>query len=109
MRQWDIYLFPFSKAGPHPAVILSNDERCANPDLQYVNALICTTVRVTRPAKKYESMLDEADGLGWRTAVRCDIVHLLAKDQFQEKSGIVTRERRRAIGRKLIECLRLPY
>ncbi len=109
MRQWDIYLFPFSKAGPHPAVILSNDERWANPDLKYVNALICTTVRITRPAKKHESILHEADGLDRQTAVRCDIVHLLAKDLFQEKRGTVTREHRRAIGRKMIECLRLPY
>ena len=42
MRQWEIYLFPFREEKPHPAVILSNEERCVNDDLEYVNALINT-------------------------------------------------------------------
>jgi hypothetical protein len=29
MRQWDIFLFPFTKEQPHPVVILSIDERAA--------------------------------------------------------------------------------
>lgn len=36
MRQWDIDLYAFEKEGPHPVVVLSNDELCANPDIQYV-------------------------------------------------------------------------
>jgi hypothetical protein len=54
VRQWEIYLFPFEKEKPHPAVIISNDERCLNSDLEYVNALICTSAKVNREAKKNE-------------------------------------------------------
>jgi len=32
VRQWDILLFPFREGLPHPAVIISNDERCENGD-----------------------------------------------------------------------------
>ena len=71
MRQWDIYLFPFSAELPHPAVIISNDERCENADLEAVNALIRTTAHLNRSPKKNEIILDEADGLDWKTAVRC--------------------------------------
>jgi len=28
MRPWDIYLFAFKEEGAHPAVIISNEERC---------------------------------------------------------------------------------
>lgn len=45
MKQWEIHLFPFSEEGAHPAVILSNDERCENPAITHVNALLCTSLR----------------------------------------------------------------
>ncbi|MBA3833852.1 MAG: hypothetical protein H0X34_18550 [Chthoniobacterales bacterium] len=66
MRQWEIHLFPFEKERPHPAVIISNDERCLNDDLDYVNALICTSARVNREAKKNEVILNGADSLDWK-------------------------------------------
>jgi hypothetical protein len=53
-------------------------------------------------------ILDESDGLQWKTAVKCDIIHLLKKDGFGELRGVVSPIRRRVITRKLIECLRLP-
>ncbi|MFT5470642.1 MAG: mRNA-degrading endonuclease toxin of MazEF toxin-antitoxin module [Verrucomicrobiales bacterium] len=109
MKQWEIYLFPFQNAGPHPAVILSNDERCENPDLTHVNALICTSVRVTRPAKRNEVILDRADGLDWATAVKCDLIHMLPKSEFTQKRGEVSRLRRVAMGKRIIDCLRLPH
>lgn len=107
MRQWEIHLFPFEKEKPHPAVIISNDERCLNDDLDYVNALICTSARVNREAKKNEVILNGADGLDWKTAVRCDVIYLLPKAEFKEHRGNVTRPRRVAIGRKIAETLRL--
>lgn len=109
MQQWDIFLFPFADAGPHPAVILSSDERCSNPDLSHVNALICTSIRVTRPLKKHEVMLDAADGLDWETAVRCDLIHLLPKASFGAARGKVSPARQIVIARKLAECLRLRW
>ncbi len=108
MRQWDIIMFPFSKERRHPAVILSNDETCENADIQEVNALLCTSARVNRMPKPTEETLDEADGLDWKTMVRCDRIYLLAKAQFEERKGNVTEERRHLISRKLVEVLRLP-
>jgi len=108
MRQWEIYLFPFREERPHPAVIISNDERCVNQQLEYVNALICTSARLNREAKKHEVILNAADGLNWKTAVRCDVVYLLPKSEFRERRGKVSPQRRSAIARKIAETLRLP-
>jgi hypothetical protein len=107
MRQWEIYLFPFGEELPHPTVIISNEERCANDDLDYVNALICTSARLNREPKKNEVILNEADGLDWKTAVRCDVIYLLSKAEFQELRGCVTQPRRVAIARKMAETFRL--
>ena len=52
--------------------------------------------------------LGEADGLDWKTAVRCDFIYALPKNEFLEKHGDVNRLRRASITRKLIDCLRLP-
>ncbi len=107
MRQWDIYLFPFEKEQPHPAVIISNDERCLNDDLEYVNALICTSAKLNREAKKHEVTVNGADGLEWKTALRCDVIYLLPKGEFREQRGKVSAARRVAIARKIAETLRL--
>ena len=79
-----------------------------NDDLEYVNALICTSARLNRDAKKNEVMLNAADGLDWKTAVRCDVVYLLPKVEFRERRGKVSQQRRVAIARKIAETLRLP-
>jgi mRNA-degrading endonuclease toxin of MazEF toxin-antitoxin module len=107
-QQWDVFMFPFSKERRHPAVILSNDETCENPDVEEVNALICTSAKVDRPPKRTEETLDETDGLDWKTMVRCDRIYLLPKAQFDHRKGRVTEERRHQIARKIIEVLRLP-
>ena len=108
MKQWDVYMFPFGKEKRHPAVIISNDETCGNPDIEEVNALLCTSVRLNRGAKRVEEVLDEADGLDWKTAVRCDRIYLLPKAKFDDRKGQVTAERRYFIARKIVEVLRLP-
>src|SRR6266849_2904038 len=108
MKQWDIFMFPFSKERRHPAVIISNDETCQNPDLEEVNALLCTSAEVNRGPKPTEVALDEADGLDWKTMVRCDRIYLLSKGQFGDQKGTVTEDRRHFIARKIVEVLRLP-
>jgi mRNA-degrading endonuclease toxin of MazEF toxin-antitoxin module len=108
MKQWEIFMFPFSKEKRHPAVIISNDETCENPEIEEVNALLCTSAKVNRGAKRTEEILDEADGLDWKTMVRCDKIHLLPKIRFDDKKGRVTDERRHLISRKIVEVLRLP-
>jgi mRNA-degrading endonuclease toxin of MazEF toxin-antitoxin module len=101
-------MFPFSRERRHPAVIISNDETCQNPDIEEVNALLCTSSRVNRPPKNTEEILDEADGLDWQTLVRCDKIHLLPKARFDDRKGNVTAHRRHLIARKIVEVLRLP-
>jgi mRNA-degrading endonuclease toxin of MazEF toxin-antitoxin module len=108
MKQWEIIMFPFGEEGAHPAVILSNDERCLNPDIKRINALLCTSAKVNRGPKLTEEVLDETDGLDWKTLVRCDMIHLLPKEQFRERRGSVSLVRRRTIARKLVEVFRLP-
>ena len=101
-------MFPFSKERRHPAVIISNDETCQNPDIEEVNALLCTSAKVNREPKSTEEVLDAADGLDWQTMVCCDKIHLLPKVRFDDRKGNVTKERRYLIARKMIEVLRLP-
>ena len=108
MKQWDIFFFPFGKERRHPAVIISNNETCLNNDIEEVNVLLCTSARVNRSPKSTEEVLDENDGLDWKTMVRCDKIYLLPKQSFQEQKGSVTEERRYLIARKIIEVLRLP-
>ena len=108
MKPWDIYLFPFEKEGPHPAVVISGEERCVNPDIDTVNVLLCTSAKLNRGPKGAEIILDESDGLDWKTAVRCDVIYLLEKSSLREARGSVTSLRRKLIARKIVECLRLP-
>ena len=70
--------------------------------------MLCSSAKVNRPPKPTEEVLDEADGLDWKTMVRCDTIHLLPKAQFQERKGSVTQDRRHLIARKIVEALRLP-
>lgn len=107
MKQWDIALFPFGSEGPHPAVILSNSDRCADARATHINALLCVTKRGGRLLAMDEVMLDRADGLDWETVVRCDPVYLLPKAQFGDLRGQVSIPRRRLISKRIIASLRL--
>ncbi|MFZ4766194.1 MAG: type II toxin-antitoxin system PemK/MazF family toxin [Roseimicrobium sp.] len=107
IRQWDIYLFPFPEAGPHPAVIISPDERCGNGQYTTVNALVCTSLRAGAAPKPTHVMLNSADGFDWKTCARCDVIHLIDKSQLGRRVGSVSIPRRRAIAKKINECLRL--
>lgn len=108
LNQWGIFMFAFSMEKRHPAVIISNDETCQNDAIEEVNALLCTSAKVNRGPKPTEEVLDEADGLDWKTMVRCDRIHLLPKAQFDDRKGNVTQDRRHMIARKIVETLRLP-
>jgi mRNA-degrading endonuclease toxin of MazEF toxin-antitoxin module len=108
MRQWEIFMFPFNTERRHPAVIISNEETCQNPDIEEVNALLCTSAKVNRGPKSTEEVLDEADGLDWKTLVRCDRIYLLAKARFDDRKGAVIADRRILIARRIVEVLRLP-
>ena len=104
MRQWDIFLFPFTEELPHPVVILSIDERVAAR--KHVNGLLCVSLR-GRSIASHEVLLDQADGLDWESAVRCDLIQLLERDRFLDRRGHVSPNRQIQINRKIIECFRL--
>lgn len=108
MRQWDIYLYAFQQEQPHPVVVLSNDEICVNKDIQYLNGLLCSSLRQDRPLKRREAVLDHADGLDWRTAVRCDFIYTLNKSLLGDHRGRVSDLRQLELLRKIRFCFRWP-
>lgn len=107
MKQWDIHLYPFPGAGPHPAVILTPDALCDDPRIELINGLICTSLKPGTRAHPNEAVLNGADGLDWETIVRCDLVHGLLRSKIGRLLGRVSVERRRSISRNIIECFKL--
>jgi PemK-like, MazF-like toxin of type II toxin-antitoxin system len=107
MKQWDIFIFPHpSSEDPHPCVILSNDGICKNQQLEFVNVLICSTVRPpNRPQKANEVYLNEADGLDWKTLVKCDFIYVFTKADAGAFRGHVCAQHIIEIRRKLQQFL----
>jgi len=98
---WD-YEFPW---GTHPAVIVSNPVRVERkPE---VVVLACRTLRPgsERDAEVNEALLDEADGLDWKTLVRCDLLWTVPKAKLTRRRGEVTPARRKDIARKIVQGL----
>jgi len=98
---WD-YEFPW---GTHPAVIVSNPVRVERkPE---VVVLACRTLRpgTERDPEANEALLDEADGLDWKTLVRCDLLWTVSKARLKRHRGEVTLSRRRDIAIKIIQGL----
>jgi mRNA-degrading endonuclease toxin of MazEF toxin-antitoxin module len=103
MRAWDIYTG--SIYGPHPCVLVSCQARIdAKPQ---VVVLQCTSMRPgqERLARPNETILDQADGLNWKTLCRCDLLFTVDKSSLTNKRGQVAHERRRDIARKIIQGL----
>ena len=106
IHPWDVVEFPFAW-GTHPAVVVSNAQRCARkPEIV---VLACRTMRpeTTRGAEANEAMLDAEDGLDWKTLCRCDLLFTVSKDKLTRKRGRVSAERQRDIGRRIIQGLAL--
>jgi hypothetical protein len=72
-----------------------------------VVVLQCTTMRPgqERLPKLNETVLDDADGLDWKTLCRCDLLFTVDKASLTKKRGQVVAERRRDIARKIIQGL----
>ena len=96
MNAWEIWSYqPSGWPEAHPAVIVSAPSRVANkPEL---NILMCSSKPATRPALPNEVILDANDGLSWPTLCKCDLIHLVNKDELTGRRGTVTIERRRQI------------
>src|SRR6476659_9586859 len=102
MKQWDVWTFDFDQAGAHPAVIVSHPDRVSAAAL--VNVLIASSQRASRPPKKNEVLLDNADGLDWETLVKCDLMYLVEKEKLYRMRGSVGTARRRAFVHRINAC-----
>ncbi len=105
MKPWEIYTWNFPKIGPHPAVVLSTEERARHKPS--VNVLLCSTQRAARAPQLHEVMLNGADGLDWETLCKCDILYAVEKVELMHCCGVVSMARRRAISERVIRSLGL--
>jgi hypothetical protein len=103
MKAWDIWTGDIY--GPHPVVLISCQSRIDAK--QEVVVLKCTTMQpaTARAAKENETILDQADGMEWKTLCRCDLLFTVPKATLTHQRGFVTIERRRDIARKIIQGL----
>lgn len=103
MKAWEIYTADIY--GPHPCVVISCQARVdAKPE---VVVLKCSSMRPghERDARENETVLDQADGLDWKTLCRCDLMFTVEKSKLIQKRGEVTPECRRDIAKKIIQGL----
>ncbi len=103
MRAWDIYtgnLF-----GPHPCVLVSCQARIDRKPQVVVLKCTSMTPGQERLPKENEAVLDQEDGLNWKTLCRCDLLFTVDKSSLTNKRGAVTFERRRDIARKILRGL----
>lgn len=106
MKQWDIYLYPFAKQQPHPVLIISNLEICKNERIEEVNALFCSSAG-NKDIRPHQVVLDESDGLDWKTFVDCDFIYTLPKNEFERQRGhVASHPRRKQLAAKIAECFR---
>ena len=92
----------------HPGVVISCEEDCQDPEFLRVNVLYGSKKPPAAQLETWQVLLNGADGLDFRTAVDCGIFYLVDKAACSSAIGTVSFERRRAIGRIMIEILRLP-
>jgi hypothetical protein len=105
MKPWEIRTWNFPNIGPHPAVILGTEDRVGRKPR--VNVLLCSTQRAARQPEASEVLLDQSDGLNWETLCKCDIVYMALAAHLTQRRGLVSTERRRPIGERVIRGLGL--
>lgn len=110
VRQWDIVRFRIRPQDRdlHPGIVLSGEEWCASAHTANLNVLAGTKRVPGDRVKPHQVALNGADGLEFQTTVDCRFFHLITKEGVSAVIGRVSTERRRVIGRKLHEVLRLP-
>lgn len=92
----------------HPAVVLSCEEDCQDAEFLRINVLYGSKRPPAAVLEPWQVMLNGADGLEVQTAVDCGVLYLVPKAACSPAIGSVSLERRRIVGRKIIEVLRLP-
>ena len=109
LRQWAVVKVRFrpTDRDEHPAVVVSNDEHCADVRVNRLNVLYGTKTAPGSPARAHQSVLNSADGLEFLTAVGCSYFYSVEKDSITSGLGVVSHERRRAMKRIIIASYRL--
>jgi mRNA-degrading endonuclease toxin of MazEF toxin-antitoxin module len=109
VRQWDIVRFRIrpQDAELHPGVIVSGEEWCASGQTTNLNVLACSKRTRAAAIKPHQVVLNGGDGLDFQSTADCRFFHIIPKESVTETIGRVSAERRRAIGRKINEILRL--
>jgi mRNA-degrading endonuclease toxin of MazEF toxin-antitoxin module len=110
LRQWDIVRVRIrpTDRDEHPAVIVSNDEICADENYRVLNVLYGGTRRPGQSVRAHEAVLNGADGLERPTVFSCHHLYTVERAKISARLGEVTRERRRQIGRAIVATYRLP-
>jgi hypothetical protein len=110
MHQWDIVRVRINPKDrdAHPAVVLSCEEDCQDPEFLRVNVLYGSKRPPGSAVDPWQVLLNGADGLDLPTVVDCGVIYLVPKTSCSAAVGCVSLERRRLIGRKINEVLRLP-
>jgi len=109
-RQWDIVkvrIHPEDR-DEHPAVVLSREEFCLDAKRRMLNVLYGTSRRPAEAVSALEVVLNGADGLERATVFSCGHLFTISKEKVSLVAGRVSPERRRQIGRKIVEAFRLP-
>jgi hypothetical protein len=109
MHQWEIVRVRFNPKDrdAHPAVVISCEEDCLDPQLLRINLLYGSKRPPAAPLAPWQVHLNSADGLDFGTAIDCGVFYLVDKASCSAAIGQVSSERRRQIGRKINEVLRL--
>lgn len=110
VHQWDIVkvrIQPGDK-DEHPAVVLSREEWCQDDRRRVLNVMYCTSARPGLSAGLCDVVLNGADGLERKTLVSCEHVHTVPRAAITATIGRVGVERRRQIGRTIVQAFRLP-
>ncbi len=109
VNQWDIVWIKIRPGDTdrHPAVVISGQEWCASEYTTKLNVLACSKQVPAEGPKPHQVLLNGGDGLSFRSTVDCRFFHVVEKVSVNDVAGRVSVERRRAIGRKILEVLRL--
>lgn len=109
VHQWDIVrvrVRPEDK-DEHPAVVLSREEWCQDEHRRVLNVMYCTNARSGTGTAPCEVVLNGADGLERKTLVSCEHIYTVPKASLVAVIGRVGIERRRQIGRTVVQAFRL--
>jgi len=108
--QWDIVRFRISPSDRdlHPGVVISASEWCADDRRARLNVMACSKRVPAESIKGHQVVLNGADGLEFPSVCGCEFFHIIARANVHEVIGRVSTGRRRTIGRKINEVLRLP-